>query len=137
MTEIQFYFNLDHLLSIRIGLSCSPVLCAIACLPTFLMSAHHLLQGHLTSAVFFPPTLWRRKCSGCGLPCGWFFYLLLIITCSFLEETKQRSEDEVCVGYLFNGLNVRLFVSYTGSTSSSLAPSFRSPGDTHEVRKEK
>lgn len=65
-----------------------------------------------------------------------FFHLLLIITCSFLEETNQRNGDEFCVGYLFNGLHVRLFVSYTANTSSSLAPSFPSPGDTHKVRKE-
>lgn len=92
----------------------------MVCLPTFLQSVHHLLQGYLTSVMFFPPTLWRRKCS--GLPCGCFFHLLLIITCSFLEETNQRNRDEFCVGYLFNGLNVRLFVSYTANTSSSLAP---------------
>lgn len=41
------------------------------------------------------------------LVCG-FSRLFLITTRSFIEETKQRIADEVCVGYLFNRLNVRL-----------------------------
>lgn len=67
------------------------------------------------------------------LVCG-FSHLFLITTCSFIEETKQRIADEVCVGYLFNRLNVRLCLLHN-QQFFPLDPSFLSPGDTHGSQK--